>query len=118
MSLQQSKPRAVGGLLLAGLAVWIVGAGCGVVGASLAGIVLRCIALCFFGTAGVLRPSLLLWTFLSMLAGAELGMDVPRVAVQTRFLGELFLRLIRMIVAPLLIATITTGIAGHACCAI
>jgi len=35
------------------------------------------------------------------------------VATQTRFLGELFLRLIRMIVAPLLLATITTGIAGH-----
>jgi proton glutamate symport protein len=40
-------------------------------------------------------------------------LDAPQWAVQTRFLGELFLRLIRMIVAPLLIATITTGIAGH-----
>ena len=34
-------------------------------------------------------------------------------AIQTHFLGDLFLRLIRMIVAPLLFATITTGIAAH-----
>jgi len=48
-----------------------------------------------------------------MLAGAELGMDAPRFAMQMHFLGDLFLRLIRMIVAPLLFATITTGIAAH-----
>jgi proton glutamate symport protein len=48
-----------------------------------------------------------------MLAGVELGIDAPRIAVEFRFLGDLFLRLVRMIVAPLLFATITTGIAGH-----
>jgi proton glutamate symport protein len=32
---------------------------------------------------------------------------------ELRFLGDLFLRLIRMIVAPLIFATIVTGIAGH-----
>ena len=48
-----------------------------------------------------------------MLAGIELGIDAPHVAAQARFPGDLFLRLIRMIVAPLLFATITTGIAGH-----
>jgi proton glutamate symport protein len=54
-----------------------------------------------------------LWTFFAMLAGAELGLDAPRFATQMHFLGDLFLRLIRMIVAPLLFATITTGIAAH-----
>jgi len=49
-----------------------------------------------------------------MLVGIELGLDAPKAAAQTHFLAELFLRLIRMIVAPLLFATITTGIAGHA----
>jgi len=53
------------------------------------------------------------WTFLAMLAGVELGIDAPQVAAQVRLPGDLFLRLIRMIVAPLLFATITTGIAGH-----
>jgi proton glutamate symport protein len=49
-----------------------------------------------------------------MLAGIELGLDAPKAAAQTHFLADLFLRLIRMIIAPLLFATITTGIAGHA----
>ena len=61
----------------------------------------------------VRRPSLMTWTFLAMLAGVELGIDAPQVAAQVRLPGDLFLRLIRMIVAPLLFATITTGIAGH-----
>lgn len=59
------------------------------------------------------RPSLMNWTFLAMAAGVELGLDAPRFAAQARLPGDLFLRLIRMIVAPLLFATITTGIAGH-----
>jgi len=59
------------------------------------------------------RPSLLLWTLVSMLAGIELGIDAPHIAAHLRLPGDLFLRLIRMIVAPLLFATITTGIAGH-----
>ena len=48
-----------------------------------------------------------------MLAGAELGADAPGIAAQTHFLGEIFLRLIRMIVAPLIFGGIVTGIAGH-----
>jgi len=59
------------------------------------------------------KPSLLLWTLVAMLAGIEFGVDAPRVAAHLRLPGDLFLRLIRMIVAPLLFATITTGIAGH-----
>jgi proton glutamate symport protein len=48
-----------------------------------------------------------------MLAGAELGVDAPHFAAQTHFIGEIFLRLIRMIVAPLIFGGIVTGIAGH-----
>jgi proton glutamate symport protein len=59
------------------------------------------------------KPSLLLWTLVAMLAGIELGIDAPHLAAHARLPGDLFLRLIRMIVAPLLFATITTGIAGH-----
>jgi proton glutamate symport protein len=61
----------------------------------------------------VRRPSLMTWTFLAMIAGVELGIDASHAAAQVRLPGDLFLRLIRMIVAPLLFATITTGIAGH-----
>ncbi len=61
----------------------------------------------------VRRRSLLLWTFFAMLAGAELGVDAPQFAVHTQFLAEIFMRLIRMIVAPLIFGGIVTGIAGH-----
>ena len=61
----------------------------------------------------VRRRSLLVWTFYAMLLGAELGVDVPHFAAQTRFLAEIFLRLIRMIVAPLIFGGLVTGIAGH-----
>ena len=40
-------------------------------------------------------------------------MDAPHLATQTHFLGDIFLRLIRMIVAPLIFGGIVTGIAGH-----
>jgi proton glutamate symport protein len=59
------------------------------------------------------KRSLLAWTFLAMVAGAELGADAPVVAVQTQIASEVFLRLIRAIVAPLIFGGIVTGIAGH-----
>jgi proton glutamate symport protein len=60
-----------------------------------------------------LRRSLLAWTFLAMLAGAELGVDAPHLAAQTQIVSDVFLRLIRAIVAPLIFGGIVTGIAGH-----
>ncbi len=48
-----------------------------------------------------------------MVAGAELGFDAPRLAVELRVLSDVFLRLIKTIVAPLILATLVTGIAGH-----
>ena len=74
---------------------------------------LRWIAFALFVPYAVRRSSLLLWTFFAMLAGAELGIDAPGIAAQTHFLGDIFLRLIRMIVAPLIFGGIVTGIAGH-----
>jgi proton glutamate symport protein len=78
-----------------------------------AGVVLRWIGIACFFLFAVRNPSLMVWTFFAMVAGVELGLDAPHVAAQVRLPGDLFLRLIRMIVAPLLFATITTGIAGH-----
>jgi proton glutamate symport protein len=59
------------------------------------------------------RRSLTPWIFVAMVAGAELGFDAPHVAVHLRLLSEIFLRLIRAIVAPLILATLIVGIAGH-----
>jgi proton glutamate symport protein len=74
---------------------------------------LRCVAIALLLPVALGRRSLLVWTFLAMLAGAELGTDAPGFATQTHLLGEIFLRLIRMIVAPLIFGGIVTGIAGH-----
>ena len=78
-----------------------------------AAVALRWLGIAAFLLFTIRRPSLMTWTFLAMLAGIELGIDAPHIAAQVRLPGDLFLRLIRMIVAPLLFATITTGIAGH-----
>jgi len=112
-----AKPRAFPRvpliLAIAGTALWAAGATVGLNGFSQAAVLLRVTALALFAVATALRSSLLSWTLLAMLGGIELGLDAPGVAVQSRFLGDLFLRLIRMIISPLLFATITTGIAGH-----
>jgi proton glutamate symport protein len=59
------------------------------------------------------RRSLTVWILVAMIAGAELGFDAPAVAVNLRVLSDIFLRLIKTIVAPLILATLITGIAGH-----
>ena len=74
---------------------------------------LRCVGLGLLAGFNLRRRSLLVWTFFAMLAGAELGVDAPHFAAQSRFLADIFLRLIRMIVAPLIFGGLVTGIAGH-----
>ncbi len=59
------------------------------------------------------RRSLTIWILVSMVIGAEIGHDFPQVAMGLRVLAQIFLRLIRTIVAPLLFATLVVGIAGH-----
>ena len=108
-----NKVRLSAILALTGIPLWLGGLALGLLGHAEPGAALRSIAIVLFALATLSRPSLMLWTFLAMLAGVELGLDAPRFAVQTHFLGDLFLRLIRMIVAPLLFASITTGIAAH-----
>ncbi len=60
-----------------------------------------------------MRRRLTPWIFFAMVAGAELGLDAPRFAVELRVFSDVFLRLIKTIVAPLILATLVTGIAGH-----
>ena len=100
-------------LLLIGAALWVGGASAALLGQPWPGAMLRCCGIALTAAAALRRPSLLFWTLVAMFAGVELGTDAPHAAAQTHVLGDLFLRLIRMIVAPLLFASITTGIAGH-----
>ncbi len=60
-----------------------------------------------------MRRRLTPWIFCAMVAGVEVGFDAPGVAVELRVFSDVFLRLIKTIVAPLILATLVTGIAGH-----
>lgn len=75
---------------------------------------LRILALVLLSAAAWRRRSLTGWIFLGMLAGIELGVDAPHAALASRVLSEIFLRLVRVIVAPLIFGVLVTGIAGNA----
>src|ERR1700683_2180705 len=67
-----------------------------------------------FGVYAARKRSLTAWIVVGMVAGIEFGHDWPARAVQVQFLGTIFLRLIKVIIAPLLFGTLVVGIAGHA----
>ena len=58
------------------------------------------------------RISLTGWIFLAMVAGVILGIADPAVARQLSPLSNIFLRLIRSIVAPLIFGTLVAGLAA------
>src|SRR5258706_3522462 len=74
---------------------------------------LRCFAIFLVAAYATSRRSLTAWIFVGLLAGAELGHDAPSVAVNLQLLGTIFLRLIKVIIAPLLFGVLVVGIAGH-----
>ncbi len=77
-------------------------------------LVLRWAAILALMYGAVRRRSLTAWILVSMVVGAEIGHDFPAFAVQLRLLSQIFLRLIKTIIAPLLFGTLVVGIAGHA----
>lgn len=56
---------------------------------------------------------LTLHIFIALIAGVLFGWLLPQYAVKMQPLGDLFLRMVKMIIAPLIFATLTVGIAGH-----
>ena len=76
-------------------------------------VLLRWSGLLFLAYTGTRGRSLTYWIFFAMLAGFELGVDKPQFAAHLRVLGDIFLRLIKVIVAPLILGTLVTGIAAH-----
>lgn len=51
--------------------------------------------------------------FVSLVLGIIAGWAFPEFAIKTHVLAEIFLRMVKMIIAPLLFATLVVGIAGH-----
>ena len=74
----------------------------------------RWLAIALLVAYAFVRRSLTAWIFVGLAAGAELGYDAPNTAVHFQVLGSIFLRLIKVIIAPLLFGTLVVGIAGHA----
>jgi proton glutamate symport protein len=58
------------------------------------------------------RPSLTAWIFTGMAAGVALGVLAPAFAKQLDPVSQVFLRLIRSIIAPLLFGTLVSGMAS------
>ncbi len=52
------------------------------------------------------------WLFIAILAGIGLGLLQPQVALRFEIGGEVFLRLLKMLVVPLVMASVMTGIIG------
>ncbi len=79
----------------------------------IAALVLRLIGLALAATYAWRKRSLTPWILWSMLAGIEYGLDLPQAALASRVFSDIFLRLIKCIVAPLIFGTLVTGVAGH-----
>lgn len=62
----------------------------------------------------IYKKTLSIWIFIGMLVGAQLGIDFPEFSRSLHLISDVFLRLIKSIIAPLLFGTLVYGIAGHA----
>src|SRR3989337_1054923 len=76
-------------------------------------LVVRWVAVVALMMFAVTKKSLTTWILVSMVVGAEIGNDLPDFAINLRVLSQVFLKLIKTIIAPLLFGTLVVGIAGH-----
>lgn len=65
------------------------------------------------GIYAVLKRSLTTWIMLAMILGVLVGFEYPAFSQNLKFLRQIFLNLVKTIVAPLLFSTLVVGIAGH-----
>ncbi len=59
------------------------------------------------------RQSLTFWILFALCLGVEFGVDFPVISKELKRFSDVFLRLIKTIVAPLIFGTLVVGIAGH-----
>ena len=107
------KRTAEGALLGVGALLFAAGLAAGFARGQAAGLGLRWGGIVCFAVFAARRRTLTPWIFVAMAAGAEIGFDAPAYAVRLKVFSDIFLRLIKTIVAPLILATLITGIAGH-----
>lgn len=68
------------------------------------------ISLCIYA---LFKKTLTAWIFASMVLGVLVGYEYPVFSQTLVFLRQIFLNLVKVIVAPLLFSTLVVGIAGH-----
>ena len=82
--------------------------------ASQLGMAIRVIAVLLLAVwATVVRRGLTPLILAGMALGIVAGLDAPRAAIAMHFLSDIFLRLVKTVVAPLILVTLISGIAGH-----
>src|SRR5271154_150209 len=64
--------------------------------------------------AFIRRISVTGWIMLAIVAGVLAGWLWPHQAQELQFVSNIFLRLIKCVVVPLIFATLAVGVAGHA----
>ncbi len=75
--------------------------------------VFRWISIAVFVWFSFQNKSLTTWIMAGMIIGVEIGHDFSEFALSLNILSQIFLRLIKTIIAPLLFGTLVVGIAGH-----
>jgi proton glutamate symport protein len=102
-------------LLLASTALYVIGlAITALIGThSIPADVLRVAALTVAAFYAFRRRNMTVWILWSMFAGVELGLDAPSFALNLHVFSDIFLRLVKTIVAPLILGTLISGIAAH-----
>src|SRR6185437_916480 len=60
----------------------------------------------------IFKHSLTTWILVAMVIGVEIGVDFPVVAKDLKVLSQIFLRLVKTIIAPILFPTLVAGITG------
>jgi proton glutamate symport protein len=77
-------------------------------------LIFRIVTIILLFVFAIRKKSLTTWILVAMVAGAEFGYDLPSIAKKLQVFSDIFLRMIRTIIAPLLFSTLVVGIAGHA----
>lgn len=73
----------------------------------------RWLAVMAFVMYAIQKKSLTTWILISMIIGAMIGHQFPTVGQNMQVLSQVFLKLIKTIIAPILFSTLVVGIAGH-----
>ncbi len=76
-------------------------------------LIVRWLAIAALVGYGLARRNLTTWIVVAMVIGAEIGHDWPHFGTSLRVISMIFLRMIKVIIAPLLFATLVSGIAAH-----